>query len=125
MEFDSGKTSGPLDTPPSWPSWYMGSVRAQAVDKSFTCKTGVNPRRIVPVRTLTAYKWKVKIYSCPFLNQKCQILHSASKLPGIVHSPEEVASGLRILCWVTFFHYLSLASLNGLVIRKERYPLKC
>ncbi len=33
-----------------------------------------------------------------------------------VHSPEEVASGPRILCWVMFFHYLSLASLNGLVL---------
>ncbi len=34
----------------------------------------------------------------------------------IVHSPEEVARGPRILCWVMFFHYLSLASLNGLVL---------
>ncbi len=33
-----------------------------------------------------------------------------------LHSPEEVASGPRILCWVMFFHYLSLASLNGLVL---------
>ena len=32
------------------------------------------------------------------------------------HSPEEVTSGPRILCWVIFFHYLSLASLNGLVL---------
>ncbi len=30
-----------------------------------------------------------------------------------VHSPEEVASSPRIPCWVMFFHYLSLASLNG------------
>ncbi len=33
-----------------------------------------------------------------------------------LHSPEEVASGPRILCWVMFFHNLSLASLNGLVL---------
>ncbi len=32
----------------------------------------------------------------------------------ILHSPEEVASCPRILCWVIFFHYQSLASLNGL-----------
>ncbi len=32
------------------------------------------------------------------------------------HSPEEVTSGPRILCWVIFFPYLSLASLNGLVL---------
>ncbi len=36
--------------------------------------------------------------------------------PDLLHSPEEVASGPRILCWVMFFHYLSLASLNGLVL---------
>ncbi len=35
---------------------------------------------------------------------------------GLVHSPEEVASGPRILCWVMFFSYLSLSSLNGLVL---------
>ncbi len=34
----------------------------------------------------------------------------------IPHSPEEVASGPRILCWVMFFHFLSLTSLNGLVL---------
>ncbi len=37
-------------------------------------------------------------------------------LPLCQHSPEEVASGPRILCRVMFFHYLSLASLNGLVL---------
>ncbi len=44
-----------------------------------------------------------------------------------LHSPEEVASGPRILCWVMFFHYLSLASLNGLVhrlISKGMTPLQ-
>ncbi len=40
----------------------------------------------------------------------------------ILHSPEEVASGPRILCWVIFFHYLSLASLNGLVVRGPHGP---
>ncbi len=38
------------------------------------------------------------------------------QLASIIHSPEEVASGPSILCWVIFFHYLSLASLNGLVL---------
>ncbi len=33
-----------------------------------------------------------------------------------LHSPEEVASGPRILCWVMFFPYLGLASLSGLVL---------
>ncbi len=33
-----------------------------------------------------------------------------------LHSPEEVASDPRILCWVMVFHHLSLASLNGLVL---------
>ena len=33
-----------------------------------------------------------------------------------LHSPEEVASDPRILRWVMFFPYLSLASLNGLVL---------
>ena len=33
-----------------------------------------------------------------------------------LHSPEEVASDPRILCLVMFFPYLSLASLNGLVL---------
>ena len=30
-----------------------------------------------------------------------------------MHCPEEVASDPRILCWVMFFPYLGLASLNG------------
>ncbi len=34
----------------------------------------------------------------------------------ILHSPEEVASDPRILCWVMFFPYLGLASLNRLVL---------
>ncbi len=33
-----------------------------------------------------------------------------------LQSPEEVASDPRILCWVMFFPYLGLASLNGLVL---------
>ncbi len=33
-----------------------------------------------------------------------------------LHSPEEVTSDPRILRWVMFFPYLSLASLNGLVL---------
>ncbi len=44
------------------------------------------------------------------------VLMNCYKIIPTVHSPEEVASGPRILCWVMFFHYLSLASLNGLVL---------
>ncbi len=34
-----------------------------------------------------------------------------------VHSPEEVARGHRLLCWLIFFPFLSLTSLDGLVLQ--------
>ena len=40
------------------------------------------------------------------------LFHFLSPPHAVLHSPEELSRGLRILCWLIFFHYLSLASLN-------------
>ncbi len=49
---------------------------------------------------------------------KVNKLYLLEFIDSMVHSREEIASGLKILlvCWVIFLHYLSLAILNGLVL---------